>query len=111
MHPDGGQGYCTEYLARYGPIDEAAQWDRAVDPCAGDNPDSSGAASGPEAESDGGATAVYDRATPKHLPALVRVLLAALDAENGDAGPASADDANGSDEASKNSSGASADLP
>ena len=55
--------------------------------------------------------AAIDPATPVPFPAFVRVLLAALGAEHGDAGPASADDAGGSDEASQNSSGASTDFP
>ena len=62
VYPNGGHGYCTrdEFLARLGPIDGAAWWDRAGDPCADDTSDSFGAASGPGAESDGDAAAAND---------------------------------------------------
>ena len=79
----------AELFVRCGQIDKAARRDRAEDPYADDTSDFSGAASGTAAESDGDAAAANNNVAPIPFPALVRVLLAALEAEHGDAGPAS----------------------
>ena len=101
VSPDGTGFYTRgEFLARCGPIDGTARWNRAEPPCAGDSPASSGAATSPAADSDGDAnSAAGSDVAYTAGPA------------SGDGAEGSDADASCSDEASQKSSDVPTDFP